>query len=124
MSTRRVVLPAFCLPLLCSCVYGYSTTGQVTRLSNKLYPPSTRVDLVFEMVPPERKYEQLAYIEITGGPVADMSEMMDEMRARAGRIGADAVVAIRKSHKTERQGSVAVNLVELRGCGRRYRGWQ
>lgn len=78
--------------------YGYEVTVQTAPLSPGAYPPPNDqfVEVYFHDAGPARTrdHEQICVIEVTGGRYTPLSELIFELRRKAGAIGADAVIRV------------------------------
>lgn len=54
------------------------------------YPPSANVDVLFER--PQRPYVEIATLEAEGDYGVGEAKLLEDMRARARQLGADAIV--------------------------------
>jgi hypothetical protein len=97
------------------CLYGYDIKVNATRLSPKLYNVATdNVETYFGADKPNRPYESIAFLEVTGGSSSDSVEvLLTDMKERARILGAHAVISIEKQTMLRRQGSVAVDLISI-----------
>ncbi|WP_428268530.1 hypothetical protein [Haliangium sp.] len=57
---------------------------------------------------PEAEYTQLAFIEVTGRDGSSTGELLQRLTDRAKAIGADAVIGVRKGHRTRTREYVSV----------------
>jgi hypothetical protein len=87
--------------------YGYSTDIQVSRNGAYSYRPHNRfVEVFFDDKEPARVYQQLAMIEVDGAEYEDNVLLLEKLRRRAQKLGADAVIKIRKSTANRERGDV------------------
>ncbi len=61
------------------------------------YPATDHVDVLFGELPESGSYQQLAYIQVTGGPDTRLTELVNRMKMKARMMGADAVVDLKTS---------------------------
>jgi hypothetical protein len=98
-----------CLFVISSCTYGYTTDIEVSRNEAYSYRPHTRfVEVYFDDHEPARHYKQIAMIEADGSQFEDNTILLEKLRKRAQRLGADAVIKIHKS-TTQRQSGEALS---------------
>jgi len=97
--------------LLLGCTYGYGIDSQVTRV-NMSYPRTHSVHMMFGRYP-ERNYQQIAYIRVTGEERSDTTDLLMEMEKEAKGLGADAVVGITRTTVQRRAGSGFIDALEL-----------
>lgn len=103
--TRRWTL-ALALVAASGCPYGREPYSSVTRLRHAPCPAGDgAAELHFENDEPAQKYSTIGLIEVVGGTASTDEELLDEMRRQALRLGANAVVAVRKQFKTREEGT-------------------
>ncbi len=96
------------LLVISGCTYGYNTDIEITRNDAYIYRPHNRfVEVFFDDHEPSRHYKQIAMIETDGSEYEDNSILLEKLRKRAQRLGADAVIKIRKT-TTQRQSGEAL----------------
>ena len=132
----RVVLAACLLGTgVVACTYGNSPLVSVTPISPYEFESRVvRPELFFGQKAPERAYDQIALVEVTGARASSTAELADMMRARAHGLGADAVVEVTTLYRDRETGDLLLTFLGdedegtesyaatvLRGIAVRYR---
>jgi hypothetical protein len=98
MTKKRNInlLIFFALVFVASCSSFSSTSGH-TLLNNSQYSPTENVEVLFE--PPSRPYDTFALIEARSYtvPRATIPDLINELKRKAGKLGADAIIISQKS---------------------------
>lgn len=95
-----------------SCTYGYTTDVQISRNEAYTYRPHSKfVEVFFDDHEPARRYKQIAMIEVDGSEFENNPILLEKLRVRAQRLGADAVIKIRKSTTQRQSGELLSELL-------------
>ena len=74
----------------------FSSTSGYTLLKDTKYPPTEKVEVLFE--PPSKPYEPFALLEARSYtvPRATIPDLINELKRKAGKLGADAIILSQK----------------------------
>lgn len=90
MLRLTLIAAALAAPLITSCA---TVSTQVVPLDPALkFAPSQRVDILLEK--PQRPYTQIALLESRGIIGGGEAELLEDARAKAQELGADAIVRL------------------------------
>jgi len=107
MKWRMIAVSTALLALLTMGCQGYRVTTEVTDLTEEEYEPQpAAVDFYFANAEPDYWYSQVAFIEIVGTEYQTTEELLEEMEYEALELGADAVMAVRKTYTVRERYSV------------------
>ncbi len=103
------------IAILChGCHYGYDIQSEVTRIQNTRFEPNRGfIEVYFGETLPEQKYEQIAFLEIVGEKYSTTDSLLTRMKEEAGKIGADAVIFIKKYHKNRERGDLIADALNI-----------
>ena len=109
---RQQLFLGSCLLVIGGCTYGYSTDFEISRNEAYIYRPHNRfVEVFFDDHEPTRHYKQIAMIEAEGSEYEDSAILLEKLRKRAQRLGADAVIKIRKTTAKRESGEIVTELL-------------
>ena len=112
MQWKKAALLIFLSLWLLGCTYGNTIYSEVTPIGNS-HLPTSDVEIYFGEYNGDYKYEQIAYIRVVGRKYSKTPELLEELKARAKSMGADAVINLKTSDTERESGSVAESLIEL-----------
>lgn len=96
------------------CYYGYDMQTEVTKIQNSSFAPNPgSIEVYFGETQPERKYEQIAFLEVVGEKYSTTDSLLARMRKEAGKLGADAVIFIKKYHKNRERGDLVADVLNI-----------
>lgn len=101
--------------VLChGCYYGYDIQAEVTKIQSADFAPNPGlIEVYFGETQPERKYEQIAFLEVVGEKYSTTDSLLARMKEEAGKIGADAVIFIKKYHKNRERGDLVADVINI-----------
>lgn len=98
---------------LLGCAYGYDIATEITRLNEIKFDPYVGpVEIFFNETKPSKDYIQIAFIEVVGGKESSTDTLLVTMKKKAQRLGAEAVISVKKSYKS-RKGSSDWGLFDI-----------
>ena len=89
--------------LMSGCTSGGSIRSESISSSNQYYPATKYVELFFGSYNGNKKYEQISFIEVSGGRYSKTDELITELRRKAKSVGADAVIEVRKGRMVRKE---------------------
>ena len=88
-----------------SCSVPDDVREKTTMISSYYYEPNyNEIELFFDDIKPDKKFIQLAYIEVLGDRVSSTDVLLNRIKSEAQEVGADAVVNLNKYYITRTQG--------------------
>lgn len=93
-----------------SCSLADNVRPTITMISNDYYAPNDNdIQLFFDDIKPDKKFKQIAYIEVIGERFSSTYFLLNKIKSEAQGVGADAVVNLNKYYITREQ----AGLIEL-----------
>jgi hypothetical protein len=89
--------------LISGCTSGGSTRSESISVGNQYHPATKYVELFFGSYNGNKKYEQISFIEVSGGKYSKTDDLIKELRRKAKSVGADAVIDIRKGRMVRKE---------------------
>ena len=89
--------------LISGCTSGGSTRSESIPVGNQYHPATKYVELFFGSYNGNKKYEQISFIEVSGGKNSKTEDLIKELRRKAKSVGADAVIDIRKGRGVRKE---------------------
>lgn len=93
--------------LFTGCYYGNDTQIDYAHLNEKTYEPTYNLDLFWDGTDhPERKYEQIAFLEAKGNQTDGLSSLLHQLKLKGQQMGADALINIKTTNTIRESGSL------------------
>ena len=104
-----------CLILQTGCMpYGHDIATEVTRISEATFPPTEGpIEVYFGESVPQREHAQIAFLEVVGKKYSSTDTLLAHMRAQAQKLGAHAVISIKKMYFGRETGDLLVDLLSI-----------
>lgn len=110
-----LILLAFLAPLA-GC-YGIDVQMHETPLSALKFAAHSRpVDIYMGNILPQRRYLQLAFLEVVGNDASNTSSLLALLKDKARALGAQAIIGINKTYKGRTMGNAGVDILNIAGC--------
>lgn len=95
------------------CTSGGSTRSESIPVSSQYYPKTNYVELIFGSYNGNKKYEQISFIEVTGGKNSKTDDLMNALRQKAKSVGADAVIDVRKGRIVRKESNTTLLVLSI-----------
>lgn len=105
-SMRARILGAWMLPLLALCMGGCGPQVDVTTLGNPRSPHEGRgVRVLFQGESLPKTYDRIALLHVVGEEYSTQDEVLNALKRKAWKMGADAVIEVERGSERADAGS-------------------
>jgi len=101
--------------LLTACTSGGRIQSESISVGSQYYPATSYVDVYFGSYNGDKKYEQISYLQVSGGKYSKTDELIKELRRKAKSIGADAIIDVRKGGTVRKEIDGTLVLLNIAG---------
>lgn len=106
----RIIILLFAAQIM-GCMYGNDLQVNYTPISNGTFDETFEVNIYWGDTKPEtNNYRQVAFIEVVGPQYTSAEALLYEMKKKAMKLGADAVIEVKQNYIARERGELISEL--------------